>query len=116
MALNRDQLLTAIAPAIVIKDVDGIGSVRIRQISEREFRAIADDPAADKSTLLARMGIVSLVDDDDAPLLTAADLNALQAGAFGPVEAILSAVSQVNRIGGGEKNSVPTPVDASPSA
>ena len=43
-------------------------------------------------------------------LLTPDDLPALRAGAFGPVQQILKAVAEVNKLGGPEKNSEATTV------
>jgi len=110
MALNRDQLFAAIAPAVVTKPIDGIGDIAIRQVSEADFASISEAAQAGGEAFLARLAVASLVDDAGAPLLTPDDLPALRAGAFGPVQQILKAVAEVNKLGGPEKNSEATPV------
>lgn len=116
MALNRDQLFAAIAPAVVHKTIDGVGDIAIRQVSEADFSALSEGAKADGEAFLARIAVASLVDDAGAPLLTPDDLPALRAGAFGPVQQILKAVAEVNKLGGAEKNSEATPVADSPTA
>lgn len=116
MALNRAQFLAAIAAATVEKTIDGIGIVKIRQVSEAEFTTFSDVAQQGGEAFLERLAVASLVDDAGQPLLTMDDLPALKAGAFGPVQAILSAVADVNRIGGAEKKSQATPVAASSTA
>ena len=116
MALNRAQFLAAIAAATVEKTIDGVGIVKIRQVSEAEFTTFSDVAQRGGEAFLERLAVASLVDDDGQPVLTLDDLPALKAGAFGPVQAILSAVAEANRIGGAEKNSQATPVAASSTA
>lgn len=117
MALNRAQFLAAIAVTTVEKTIDGLGPVKIRQVSEAEFTTFSDVAQQGGEAFLERLAVAALVDDDGQPILTLDDLPALKAGAFGPVQAILSAVADVNRIGGGgEKNSPATPVADSSTA
>lgn len=110
MALNRAQLLAAIAVTTVEKTVDGLGTIKIRQVSEAEFDTFSDVAQQGGEAFLARLAVASIVDDDGAHLFTPDDVPALKAGAFGPVQAILSAVAEANGIGGAEKNSPATPV------
>lgn len=115
MAITRDQLLAALIPAAVVKPVPGVGDLRIRQITEAQFSALGDVSGEGKDAFLSKITVLSLVDDGDAPLLTDADIPALQAGAFGPVQAIFGAVADVNGLGKKEKNSEATPVADSSS-
>ena len=116
MALNREQILASIAPSIIVTTVDGVGDLRIKQISEAQFYALSEAQKVGGGKVLNQIAVLSLVDDDGVPLLTNEDIPALDAGAFGPVEAILGAVAAANKIGGGEKNSVPTPAGDSSTA
>jgi hypothetical protein len=116
MAINREQLFAAIAPAVITKPVEGVGDLAIRQVSEADFSAISESAQAGGEAFLARLAVAALVDDAGSPLLTPDDLPALRAGAFGPVQHILKAVAEVNKLGGPEKNSEATPVADSSTA
>lgn len=115
MALNRDQLLAALIPAAIVKPIAGVGDVRIKPITEAQFTALGDVKGMASDVFLARIAVLSLVDDGDVPLLTEEDIPALLGGAFGPVQAIFGVVSDVNGLGGRAKNSEATPVADSSS-
>lgn len=99
MKITRASLLEALIPVIVSDTVKPFGDIRIRQLSTTEVEAIRAVAAKDNAAFCRRLIVASVVGDDDKPLLTDADLPALESGAFGSIDALVGAVLRANGMG-----------------
>jgi hypothetical protein len=98
MALDKAALLTLFAPKIIDRDVPGVGTVRLRELSAPEVSEIREacKTEAQKADFGFHLVIASVVDDTGTPTFTAADLPALRASAQSRIGELVSAVMTVN--------------------
>lgn len=94
---SRAALLAAAATTIVERDLDGLGTVRIKQLSIAEYddvraRIKTDAPASEFGLALTAY---ALVDDDGAALFDAADLQPLRNAAGSRIDPLIGAVLEV---------------------
>lgn len=98
MSLDKAALLALFAPKIIDKPVEGIGNVRLRELSAPEVSAIREactpeDRRADFGLLLL---IAALVDDAGAPVFTADDLPSIRGSAQVRISELVGVVMEVN--------------------
>ena len=98
MSLDKAALLALFAPQIIDRDVPGVGTVRLRELSAPEVSEIREacKTEAQKADFGFHLVIASVVDDTGTPTFTAADLPALRASAQSRVGELVSAVMTVN--------------------
>lgn len=109
MSLDKAALLSLFAPKIIEKDVPGVGTVRLRELSAPEVADIRErcKTDADKADFGFLLVISSVVDGDGAQTFTADDLPSLRAAAQSRIGALVSAVMEINGFTlaeGAEKN------------
>jgi len=98
MSLDKSALLALFAPKIIDRDVPGVGTIRLRELSAPEVSDIreackTDAQKADFGFLLV---VASVVDQNAEPTFTAADLPALRASAQSRIGELVTAVMAVN--------------------
>jgi len=98
MSLDKAALLALFAPKIIDRDVPGVGTVRLRELSAPEVSDLREacKTEAQKADFGFHLVIASVVDDTGTPTFTAADLPALRASAQSRVGELVSAVMTVN--------------------
>ncbi|HMW57857.1 MAG TPA: hypothetical protein PKA47_19950 [Accumulibacter sp.] len=98
MSLDKAALLALFAPQIIDRDVPGVGTVRLRELSAPEVSEIREacKTEAQKADFGFHLVIASVVDDTGTPTFTAADLPALRASAQSRIGELVSAVMTVN--------------------
>jgi len=99
MSITRETLLAALRPVIVAETVAPFGDIRIRQLPVTEVEDLREASNKDNKQFCHRLLIASVAGDDDRPLLTPADLPAVEAGSFGSVDALIGAVLRANGMG-----------------
>ncbi len=98
MSLDKSALLALFAPKIIDRDVPGVGTVRLRELSAPEVSDIreackTDAQKADFGFLLV---VASVVNQNAEPTFTADDLPALRASAQSRIGELVTAVMAVN--------------------
>ncbi|MCM8580280.1 hypothetical protein [Accumulibacter sp.] len=98
MSLDKAALLALFAPQIIDRDVPGVGTVRLRELSAPEVSDLREacKTEAQKADFGFHLVIASVVDDTGTPTFTAADLPALRASAQSRIGELVSAVMTVN--------------------
>lgn len=98
MALDKSALLALFAPRIIDRDVPGIGTVRLRELSAPEVSDIRETcrTEAQKADFGFLLVVASVVDEQGAPAFTADDLPALRAAAQSRIGELVTAVMTVN--------------------
>ena len=98
MSLDKAALLALFAPKIIDRDVPGVGTVRLRELSAPEVSDLREacKTEAQKADFGFHLVIASVVDDTGTPTFTAADLPALRASAQSRIGELVSAVMTVN--------------------
>ena len=100
--MNRENFLALIAASVVVTAVEPFGEVRLKQLTEPQVTGAREASGKDNADFCRRLVVMSLIDENDAPILFDADLPALASGAFGPIDALVGAVLKANRIGQAE--------------
>lgn len=98
MSLDKAALLALLAPQIIDRDVPGVGTVRLRELSAPEVSDLREacKTEAQKADFGFHLVVASVVDDTGTPTFTAADLPALRASAQSRIGELVSAVMTVN--------------------
>ncbi|WP_374690313.1 hypothetical protein [Accumulibacter sp.] len=98
MSLDKAALLALFAPQIIDREVPGVGTVRLRELSAPEVSDLREacKTEAQKADFGFHLVIASVVDDTGTPTFTAADLPALRASAQSRIGELVSAVMTVN--------------------
>ncbi len=98
MALDKSALLALFAPKIIDRDVPGVGTIRLRELSAPEVSDIREacKSESQKADFGFMLVVASVVDDNGAPAFTADDLPALRASAQSRIGELVTAVMEVN--------------------
>jgi len=98
MALDKASLLARFAPQIIDRDVPGVGTVRLRELSAPEVSDLREACKTEpqKADFGFHLVIASVVDDTGAPTFTTNDLPTLRASAQSRIGELVSAVMAVN--------------------
>lgn len=97
--LDKAALLGLFLPKTVEKDVPGVGSVLLRELSAPEVSDIRESCKAEgakKSDFGFLLAIASVVDGDGQPMFSSDDLNSLRGAAQSRIGELVAAVMEVN--------------------
>jgi len=97
-ALTRDALLNAPPKSTTVELPDIGGSVRIRQMTAGEWMQFISRPFEERETTGAWLVSICAIDDEGKQLFSADDVSKIQAMSFRTVEAIASAILEMNRL------------------
>lgn len=98
MTIDKTALLAALQATITNVEVEGFGTVALRQITVAENDALraaskANNPASEFGL---RLVVASVVDETGAPVLSAGDVQALRAASGAKVDKLVEAVLRAN--------------------
>lgn len=99
------QLLAALAPNTVTIEVDGFGPQRIKQLTVAENDAVRAlvGKEAPASEFGLRLLTAAVVDAQDMPIFTSADLPALQQSSGTKIDGLIKRVLEINGFKGTEE-------------
>jgi hypothetical protein len=98
MSLDKASLLALFAPQVIPQTVDGVGEVRLRELSAPEVSDIRDACQAKdtKADFGFRLVIASVVNEDGQPIFNLSDLPDLRSKAQVRIGNLIEAVMKVN--------------------
>lgn len=94
--MDKATILASLGKRTVVRDVTGVGPVRIRELSAPDVARIRDATGDKKEDFGFRLVLESVVGDDDTPVFTDADLDDLRAAAQSRIGALITAVLDIN--------------------
>lgn len=94
--MDKLALLAALAPRVVDVNVDGIGTVKVRELSAPEVVSIRDACKSDKDDFGFRLVVAAVQDETGAPMFTIDDLPSLRSAAQSRIGDLVARVMEAN--------------------
>lgn len=94
--MNKSALLAALTPVVKEVTLEGVGPIRLRQLSVNEVTAAREADASGKVEFGLRLVTASVVDDAGQALLSVDDLTELRKASHVAMDAIVAEVLKLN--------------------